>query len=492
MVESVTEGTNRPTPTLWNQVRSAVIWRSGTQILGQLIAWASTFLVIRILTPADYGLFAMTSVVLVLLNIVNGYGLANAVIQKESVDRRTLAQLFGMLILLNGTLALIQLALAPLAAAYYRQPMVASLLQVQALLYLTTPPIALAYAVLSREMDFRHQAQVNLVSALAGAGAALGGALAGLGVWTLVLAPITLFAVRAVGMTIAARTFLLPRFDFRDAGSIARYGALVGASQIFWFLQTQADIFLGGRALTPAALGLYTTALFLTQMFVTKFVPPINEVAFSAYARIHREAQGVAGPFLRAVRTIFLLCLPFYAGMAVTAEPLVHVVLGEKWLGTAPIIRTLALAMPFMTMIVLFGPAVEASGRPGISLRNSMTGAFVMPTAFLIGLWLGGAQGLAWSWVAAYPLLVALAASWTLPVLGVRAIDLIRAVLPALVAALAMAGAVALIDMEARALSPLLRLAVDVAVGVAVYGLWLLLFARDSVAEMVMMIRRRQ
>ena len=67
---------------LREQVRSAVIWRSGTQVFAQLVAWATTFLVIRILSPADYGLYAMTGVVLALLALMNGYGLANAAIRE--------------------------------------------------------------------------------------------------------------------------------------------------------------------------------------------------------------------------------------------------------------------------------------------------------------------------------------------------------------------------------------------------------------------------
>src|SRR3546814_13678656 len=109
-----------------------------------------------------------------------------------------------MLILLNLALALAQIALAPWAAAYYRQPRVADLLRWQALLYLPTPFIALSYAQLCRRMDFKRQAQVFTIASVASAAAALAGALAGLGVWTLVLAPIVLFTVRAIGMTIAA------------------------------------------------------------------------------------------------------------------------------------------------------------------------------------------------------------------------------------------------------------------------------------------------
>ena len=86
---------------LRSQVRSAVIWRSGTQVFSQLVAWGSTFMVIRILSPTDYGLFAMTSVVLVLFGLLNGYGFANAAIAQRDGGNDQLRQLFGLLIVVK-------------------------------------------------------------------------------------------------------------------------------------------------------------------------------------------------------------------------------------------------------------------------------------------------------------------------------------------------------------------------------------------------------
>ncbi|WNO54296.1 lipopolysaccharide biosynthesis protein [Stakelama saccharophila] len=481
---------NHESESLRDQVRKAVIWRSGTQILGQMIAWCSTFVVIRLLDPADYGLFAMTQVVLVLFNMLNGYGLASSLIQQDEIGHRQMRQLFGMLILLNLALALVQVIAAPLAAAYYRQPMIADLLRVQALLYVTTPFIAFPFALLSRRMDFRSQAQVNLASAVTGAVAALGGAYAGFGVWTLIVAPIILFTTRAVGMTVAAKSLMWPSFDFRGAGSMARYGGLMAAGQFFWFVQSQADVFIAGRSFDPHHLGIYTTSLFLTQIFVSKFVPALNEVAFSAYSRIQRDADAVATAFARSARIIMVAAMPFYLGMAVTAEPLVLVVLGEKWAEAVPIVRLLACAMPFMTMLILFAPASDAMGRPGISARNGATGAVVLPVAFLAGVhW--GATGLAVAWIAAYPLYLLIAARRTLPVIGLRARALAGAVTPPIVAALTMALIVAGVDSMLPAVGPVLRLATLVAAGAATYGAWLLLFARDTVTELVDLLRRR-
>lgn len=399
-------------------VRSAVIWRSGTQIIGQIITWAVTFVVIRILNPSDYGLYAMTGVVMNLLSLVNGYSLANAAIQKPVLTPHMLRQLLGMLIVLNLALATIQFTAAPFVADYYGHAVVGDMLRVQCLLYVSNPFLALSYAVLSRRMDFRIQAQANLVSALLGAAAALAGAFSGLGLWTLVIAPIVLFSSRALIVTVASRSFILPSFAFSGAWDMAAYGSTVLIGSFAWFAATQTDILMGGRILSPTDLGLYTTALFLTQMFVTKFVPPVNEVAFSAYARIQDDIGAVAYAYLKATQIIFLIGMPICLGMAAVAEPMVKVLLDTKWLAAAPIVELLGLAMPFMAMQVLFGPTLNAIGKPKVTALISVFAAIILTASYAVGLkW--GVMGLAASWLVGYPLLVTISATIALPAIGV-------------------------------------------------------------------------
>ncbi|WP_192649438.1 lipopolysaccharide biosynthesis protein [Sphingopyxis sp. OAS728] len=478
-------------PDFGQQVRRAVIWRSGSQIAGQVIAWASTFLVIRILTPEDYGLFALTQVLLMLFTLLNGYGLASAAIQRDKVSPHELRQIFGLMLLLNGALALAQILCAPLAAAYYRQPMVADLLRVQSLIYLTIPFSALAYAQLARSMEFQRQAQVNLVSALIGAGVALGGALAGWGVWALVWAPIAMFAARALGLTIAARSWMWPSFDFRGAGSIARYGGLMAVGQFFGFLQSQADILVAGRWFDAHLVGIYTTALLLTQIFNNKVVPPLNEVAFAAYARMQNDRPALTAGFTRSTRAIMVAAMPFFFGLAAVAEPLVLTLLGEKWREIVPLLLPLALAMPFWTLFTLLRPATDALGRPGIASGNAAAGALLMPVVFVVGAqW--GIIGIAWAWMVAYPLLLAFAAVRSLPIIGIGSIDLIRAVAPPVLAAAAMAAAVMLVDRVLPAMPQILRLATLVATGGPIYCLWLFLFARETVRDLISMVRGRR
>jgi O-antigen/teichoic acid export membrane protein len=475
---------------LRQKVKHAVLWRSGSQIVAQLITWTVTFVVIRLLDPKDYGLFAMTQVVLMFLTLLNGYGFANALIQTETIDRQKIRQVFGLLLLLNGGLALLQLLMAPIAAAYFRQPMVADLLRVQALLYLFTPFIALPNAILSREINFRRQAQVDLASSICSAAAALALAKAGWGVWTLVLAPIVLFGMRAIILTLIARSLVWPSFRFAGAGKMFRYGGTMVLIQFFWFLQSQADVFIAGRSFPPHELGIYTTSLFLTSILAAKFVPPLNDVSFAAYARMQSDRGAIAFAFSRAVRLIMLIALPFYFGLAATAEPLVLTVLGPKWVETIPIVRLLALGMPFMTLQILFNPATNALGRPGVPLRAAMCGAAIMPLSFLVGVRFG-THGLALAWLTGFPILTVITAAMSLPIIGLSPAKLIRAIAPALLAAAAMVVPVLLVDSALPPLAPPARLGILVLTGVAAYVAFLLIFARAMVREVIEFVRKR-
>jgi O-antigen/teichoic acid export membrane protein len=475
-------------PSMTARVVKAVMWRSGSQVVAQLSMWASTFWVLRLLNPSDYGLYAMTSGVMVLLSMLNGQGFAGALIRAETITTAQVRQMFGLLLMMNGAIALIQFAAAPLVAAYFRYPLVGTMLRVQCLLYLANPFIVLPGALLARAMDFSRQAKANLVAAAAGALTALIGAASGLGVWTLVVAPLVTVWTRAIGMTIAARMLVRPTFGLAGASATVLFGGAMLLSDLLWLVQTQADIVIGGRALDTHRLGVYTTALFLAQIVTSKFIPPLNEVAFTAYARLQHDKAGAARAFERSVGIIMLVALPFYFGLAVTAPAFVATMLGPKWHDAIPVVAVLAIAMPFLTLQVLFTPATTALGHTRIQVWSAAAGAVVMPIGFLAGIhW--GVMGLAWSWLIATPLLTAYTAWIAMPVLGTSPRALFAAIRPALVAAGGMGLAVMLADRLLPTSSPALRLALLVSLGGAVYAGLAWLTARPVVLETIAMFR---
>ncbi len=474
-----------------NRVRSAVFWRSGTQILAQIIAWGSTLAVIRILDPDDYGIFAMAQVVLIFLSFMNGYGLASSIIQAEKVEPIRIRQAFGMLLLLNGGIAILQVLLAPLAAEYYRQPVIEDLLKLQALIYLATPFMVLPEALMTRNLEFKKPAIINLISAIVGAAVALYFAINGHGVWTLIYAPLSIFWTRAICLVIAVKFFVWPSFNFKGAGAMFGFGATLLASHLFWTIQSQADIFIAGRVLDPHELGLYAEALFLTTIFAAKFVPPLNEVAFPAYSRLQHDPKALSWSFLKAVRLIMLISCPLYLGMSVTAAPLVGTLFGPKWLEMAPFVSILALAMPVMTLQILFAPANNAVGKPQITARASFVGAILMPITFIIGLqW--GAIGLAWGWVVAFPLLTLFTFFQSYRHIRIGGRELAAAIWPGLSTSIAMAAVVYFADQFLPDMIVYARLAILVAIGGLAYVGLLWLMAKPTLMEVIQLIFRNK
>jgi O-antigen/teichoic acid export membrane protein len=480
---------------LANRVRSAVFWRSGSQIATQLLMWAATILVVRLLSPHDYGLFAMSQVLLVALNFLTGQSFASSLIQEKEVTPQRVAQVFGLLILFNAGLAIAQILAAPFTAAYFRQPIVEPMLYWQALIYIVTPFIALPSVLLARRLDFRSQAKADLAGALAGAGTALYGAYHGYGVWTLVFAPIIQQTVRAVGLSRAARLTMMPSFNFTGAGGVLRFGSALVLCQFLWVIQSQSDVVIAGRWLsTPNMthqIGLYSEALFMALIFTAKFIPPLNEVAFPAYTQLAKAGGHVGSAFVRTARLLMFCAVPLYFGLSATAEPTIALLLGEKWLELAPILSGLAITMPFFALQIICSPTTNALGRPNIYVRTNLAGAIIMPIAFFFGIkW--GIAGLVHAWQIAAPLLLLVTLAITLPVIGVGWRQLGREVLPSLFSGFAMYSIVRVIGMQIASLPALMQLAILAAAGAVIYVSLIYVFARSLIEELRTFVMRRE
>ena len=472
------------------RVRSAVAWRWGAQVGAQIITWTSTFLVVRLLDPSDYGLFAMSQVVVTALAFLNGQSFATSIVQTNRLDERRVAQVFGMLLMANALLATIQFAFAPAAAAYFEEPVVADLLRVQAAIFLTIPFIALPSEWLARKLEFRKQGQVNMVSALIGAATALLLAWLGWGVWALIYAGLSIFVARAVGLMVAASMWIRPVFNPRGAWDLVTYGGTLTLCQLFWIIQSQSDVVIAGRLLDTHGLGLYTQALFLALIVTGRFIPPINEVALAAYSELHRADKPLGPYFLKTARLVMLVSAPVYIGLSLTADEAIRVLMGEKWVELIPILAGLALVMPAFALHLICSPVTNAMGRPKVYLFTSVAGAVIFPALFLWGAH-EGAMGLVHAWWLAAPLLCAVTLTVTLPRIQVSPLALVEALTPIALACVAMAvvviGSKELFPIE----NPLLALAKNAGLGATVYGATFWFFYRGIVHECWAMLRNQ-
>lgn len=469
-------------------IRRALAWRAGGQIAAQTLLWASTFLVIRLLAPADYGLVAMAGALTGLLALLAGQGFASALIRAPTLNPHDPARALGLLLALNAGLAALQLAAAPAAAAYFAEPRVADLLRVQALAYLAIPFIAVPQALAQRAMNFRTPALIDLAASLAGAATTLTLALTGHGVWALVAGQLVPHAARALGYSAASRWLVAPRLDLARFTGATTFGGTLTLNALIWFAYIKSDILIAGRLLTTAQIGLYSTALFLALIPVSKLVPILTDIGFSAYSRLAADPAAVATAFLKTTRLAALATFPLFAGIAATAPTLAPVLLGPQWSTAATPLTLIAIAMPLYMVANLFGPAVNALGRPRVQLGNAIAGLAVMPVAFALGASHAGAPGLAAAWPLAYPLVFAISATRSLAALGLAPAALARAIAPPALAALLMGAATHAATTTLPATPAALVL--TVALGAAIYTATLRLAFPARLAELLALARR--
>ena len=131
---------------LQSQALSGFRWSAGLKVFSQIITWAITIFVIRLLTPADYGLLAMATVSVAFLTMFSELGLGAAVVQKSTVEEPLLRRVMGVVLVLHFFLAALLVLVAPLVADFYNEPRVTPILRVLSLqsvsyTHLTLPTI---------------------------------------------------------------------------------------------------------------------------------------------------------------------------------------------------------------------------------------------------------------------------------------------------------------------------------------------------------------
>ncbi|MEZ5572440.1 MAG: lipopolysaccharide biosynthesis protein [Halioglobus sp.] len=410
-----------------SKVMSALRWSAAARFLGQAMSWAITIVVIRLLSPGDYGLMAMAMVVVSLLVLLNTLGLDAVLVQEKALDEFLRRKVFGIVILINTFFFLLLLFGAGTIAEIYGEATLTSILQVLSLQFVILIFETLPQSKLERDIDFAQRSIVDFVTLVIGSLVTLVLALYEQGVWALIWGALATNATRVLGLNLIAKCLVWPSFSLRGMRSYLAFGGFVTTDRGLWFVFSESDKFIGGKILGNQLLGYYAVASQLASLPIHKISGLLNSVAFPAFSHAHAntDAVTVQGYLLKATRILAIAAFPVFFGMSCTAEPIIACLLGEKWLPAAPLLQLLGVVMPFRLLSNIFPPLLWGTGHPAISASNFLIAATLMPLAFFAGThW--GVIGLAYAWLCMYPLVFFITAYRSSAVVGVRVVDYLR------------------------------------------------------------------
>ena len=389
--------------TLRNKVMTGLYWSTTMRILAQGFTWAVTVVVIRLLSPADYGLMAMAGVFISFLGMLNEMGLGTVVVQKKDLKREELVAIFGLIMVVSLVFCVTMISASPLIASYYVEPQLVKILLALSFIFLFSGLSVIPRSLLLRNLEYKKIATVEFISAIAGSICTLIMALLGMGVWSLVGGYLSIRIVSMVGFYSFEPFWCFPRFNIKGMKEIFTFSGQITASRILWYLYASAAASLiVGKIMGKEALGIYGVALMLASLPMEKVSGIINQVAFPAFSSIQDDVELAGRHFLKAVRILCVVAFPVFWGISSVSENIIDIFLGGKWHEAAVPLQIIAFVVPLRMIRNLMNPALIGLGRADVDLKNEIVGVVLVPIGFFVGSFYG-LVGVSLVWALVFP-----------------------------------------------------------------------------------------
>jgi O-antigen/teichoic acid export membrane protein len=456
-----------------------IAWTAGAKWATQIVTWASTIIVARLLTPDDYGLVGMAAVYLGLVSLVSEFGIGAAIITLHDLTDDSIEQLNTLSLGVGIAMFALSCAVARPLALFFHSPQLVSVVLVLSTSYVVGSFRSVPNSLLQRELQFRDIAAIDSARAVLAAAAAVTLALYGLHYWALVLSEVGgVFLATALTVARRPRKFAIPRFATIETAVSFSRDVLV--SRVSWFIYSNSDFLVAGRVLGRASLGAYDFAWTLINLPVEKVTAMIGSVAPGIFASVQNDVSQLKRYVLGLTEGISLVAFPFSIGAALVADDLVHAVFGDRWAAAIVPLRLLAAYTTIRSIMPILSPALTVMRRTRFLMWYSITLAVVYPGAFFFASRYG-IIGIAGAWVILYPL-SAIPLWWLTFKLIAPASEYFAALRAATVSVGIMSVCVgAALNLLPADYPRLLRLGIEVAIGAATYTSAVLLIFPDRV-----------
>lgn len=464
-------------------------WRALANWSSQLVSWAALLVVVRLLSPADFGLVGMSVVLFWYLKFLGAFGITQAVILHRDLSEEALAQLNTMGVFFGiGSFLLACLCAWPVAL-FFKTPRMAPVAIVTCISLIPLGFRSVPEGLMNQKMRLKSLSLFEVLRDIMSAAVTVLLAWLGFHYWALVLGNLLSEIARClIVLTVQRHRFAWPRMTaIREP---LTFGWRVLVSSFAWSTYNSLDNVTAGRVLGQSALGLYGMAWNLANTPLEKIVSLVTTLIPAYLSRVRTDMAALRHYVRSLTEVIALATFPATIGLALVAREAVPLVMGAKWDGMIVPLEVLSVYAAFRSIVALLPRVLNAIGQARFVMRVEVTGLVLMPLAFWIGShW--GIRGIAFGWVFAYPI-IGLAHYWkTLKTIEMTVADYIRAVRPALDGSAAMVLIVGALKWTLPAHQPRWFYPIaEITVGAAVYLATATLLHRERVMHFLGIVKR--
>lgn len=371
------------------KVLSSLFWklleRGGTQGIQFLI----TLILARILLPEDFGLIVIVTVFITFGGIIVESGLSTALIQKKEVDALDFSSVFYLNLCVAIVLYIILFLSAPLIGTFFEEPQLSSVIKVLSLTLFFGAFNSIQNAVIARSMEFKNLFISSLSGVILSGIVGILMAFADFGIWALVAQQLTRHLLVTIALCITVRWRPSLKFSFKRVQLLFSYGWKLLISSLIFSIYINLQSFIIGKMFNPALLGFYNRGMQFPSVIVDNINGSIQNVMFPALSAHQDNKQKVKEMTRRLIGMSSFIVFPMMMGLAIIAEPLMNVLLTEKWLPAVSFLQIFCAYYALWTIDVSNLQAVKAMGRSDIFFKLEIVKTVIGLTVLVISIQFG-------------------------------------------------------------------------------------------------------
>lgn len=346
-------------------------------------------LLARLLSPNDFGLFAMVFVFTGLGLILMEGGLSMATIQRENISHAQVSNLFWLNILLGVVIAILAILISPLVAWVYDEPQLNTIMIIMSLSFIIGSFYVQHDAILKRQMRFKELVIIDVISIFIGGLFGVLAAYKGLGYWALVVMQIATTTIKVLMIWFMVKW--RPSFFARGVGTkpLVNFGAnLTGANFVGYFTDNATPFSIG---LIGGAhfLGLYDRSFILASIPSKKLLPPIMSVLQSAVSRVAQDTERLKRVSISLMSKVALITMLFSSMLFVSADWIVLILLGETWSDAIPVLQVIILGLIATPIASLIAVILTSLGKGNVLFKAKLISLSILIVSIFIGSFWG-------------------------------------------------------------------------------------------------------
>jgi O-antigen/teichoic acid export membrane protein len=383
---------------------AAYTWTAGVGDF--VLRFGSTAILARLVLPEHFGLIMMVSAVTSIADQFRDLGLSTVTVQRSDISHEETSNLFWINVAAGLLIALVVCAASPLVASYYKEPRVIVPLCILATTFVWGGLMVQHQALLTRQLKLGYTSTIRLLSSLVSTILAVVLAWQGYGYWALVWREVARSVILTIGMWMALPW--VPSLPNRNTSvrSLLAFGANLSAANIVGTFGNGVDRLLLGRFSGAIPTAIYRQAYQLLVLPTEQLLSPVYQVAQPGLSLLQTEPAQFRKFYRKVLTLACIATMPLSLFVAVNAAEVTRVILGRKWLASAPLLMVLSLSAFIKQPVSSTAFILIAQGRSRMYLHLTLLHHGCAIVLMCIGIrW--GAIGIAYAEVATTYLLIA-------------------------------------------------------------------------------------